>query len=358
MRILSGCELGHYGLGWYVFRAYVLHEQMLTCTKGIVLYSKVREKALERVLRDIKDNGHPLLASRKLSVGSKPEKMDCFHNGSDVLREVHEWHQLLRKSARKTDPLTEQVLDLIDRKMLLKKPHERIRSKDLCIELGQLVKSANKAAKDSAATDDQVKRQSIERMEAMLSVIDKEAEAIAAPVQLPPEPSCAFERGLPVNRGALKVQLQNATMKKTSHRFETIAATHHHDRGSTSPMPAIVASDTHGPQQVLQGVNTQPTDLSALSDRRLSHRKTNSASGASTAPPSRNGNDANPTHAYQNVIQARERMERKRKEKRTLGMITGKKRQKDDYLSKYFKKRDIVSTSQIPVQGCNMRSTC
>jgi hypothetical protein len=250
--------------------------------------------------------------------------------------------------------VTEQVLDLIDRKMLLTRPDKRIRSKELCLELEQLVKSATKSAKDWNTKEKQEKRQSIERMEDMLSVIDKEAEAAAGPDQVAPEPSCDFEPGLPVNRGALKVQLQNTITKKTSHRFETIASAQHHNLEPVTAMPTIASSDTDGPEQVLQGVSTRTTNSSAVKGRRRSQRQATALSRTSTGAPSRGTTDVGPMHACQNVIQARKQMERerKKKERKSLGLLPGKKRQKDDYLSKYFKDRDIVSHPRdIPYQG-------
>jgi hypothetical protein len=49
-----------------------------------------------------------------------------------------------------------------------------------------------------------------------------------------------------------------------------------------------------------------------------------------------------------NVIQAREEMERDKGVKNPFAILTGKRRNKDEYLSKYFKNRDIVS---IPLMG-------
>lgn len=138
------------------------------------MYSKVREKALGVILRDIQDNNHPILVSQKLSARFKPEKMDCFHDGSRLLREVHDWHQLLRSSVRRTDPLTEQVLDLIDHKVLIKEPEKRIRLPDLCADLEQLVMCAKKAARDREMAEGQEMRKSIERTMKLLKTIDKE----------------------------------------------------------------------------------------------------------------------------------------------------------------------------------------
>ena len=52
-----------------------------------------------------------------------------------VLEDVIGWHKMLRGSLRITDTITNRVLDLIDGKMLLEDPLERINSKSLCNEL-------------------------------------------------------------------------------------------------------------------------------------------------------------------------------------------------------------------------------
>ena len=60
---------------------------------------------------------------------------DYFHNGKRVLEDVTGWHKMLRGSLRITDTITNRVLDLVDEKMLLEDPLERINSKSLCNEL-------------------------------------------------------------------------------------------------------------------------------------------------------------------------------------------------------------------------------
>jgi hypothetical protein len=82
------------------------------------------------------------LARKKHSKGQKIPILisDAFHNGADVLKEVKEWHQCLRLHARASDKITPIILDVVDQKMLLAIPSERMNTIDLCDELDRLIK--------------------------------------------------------------------------------------------------------------------------------------------------------------------------------------------------------------------------
>lgn len=57
---------------------------------------------------------------------SVPDCDDAFHDGSDVLPAVLEWHDHLRNSARRADTLTWRVLDLVDKELLVANPEHRL----------------------------------------------------------------------------------------------------------------------------------------------------------------------------------------------------------------------------------------
>ena len=65
-------------------------------------------------------------------------KGDYFHNGFEVLEEVETWHDHLRRCLRKNDPITEVVLSLVEKHMLLTDPQTRISAKDLCDKLKKI----------------------------------------------------------------------------------------------------------------------------------------------------------------------------------------------------------------------------
>jgi serine/threonine protein kinase len=322
--------------------------------QGVCQYQHVREKALGSLLKTIKEDGHALLVSQGLKAGTKPEKLDCFHNGTNVLREITSWHTLLRSSARKTDPITEEVLNLIDQKMLLQDPKQRIESRLLCEELRRIVSSSKMHLRESIDAESPEAQDDRRRMEGLLGEIDKEA-ATQIVEDVPPEPTRPFAPGLPVDRDALKVQLEHVALKKTSHRFETIPGPRRTPiiPDTVDEKPTIVTSDTIGLKEVLhQSVTPPESAVISTADKRKSVRRSTfgqpsrTNTGTATLPYQKTGIEP-PAHAIQNVIQARESMDRDLKRKGTSlgGMLAKKKPRKDEYLSKHFKHRDIVSLS-------------
>ncbi|RKU47529.1 hypothetical protein DL546_005383 [Coniochaeta pulveracea] len=98
--------------------------------QGVLQYEQVRESAI-----------------RDLPGDRRPSSSAAFHNGTKVLPEVLEWHQLLRTCRRESDPITDKILDLIDDRMLLADPDERIPIKELCSKRDALVEEAERALK-------------------------------------------------------------------------------------------------------------------------------------------------------------------------------------------------------------------
>jgi hypothetical protein len=70
-----------------------------------------------------------------------PVDDDSFHDGKEVLAEVSQWHKVLRASLRKTDAITSQVLDVVDKMMLIGQEHKRARAKNVCTALERITKS-------------------------------------------------------------------------------------------------------------------------------------------------------------------------------------------------------------------------
>jgi hypothetical protein len=190
-------------------------------TDGVRQYERLRQMALGKLLKTIREDGHPLLVSQRLTAKAKPETLDCFHDGTNVLAEVADWHALLRDSARRLDPITRFVLDLVDDSMLLRDPKQRIRSKQLCEELKRIVSTSGKIVTDTMAAESPKDRTRREHMEKLLHEIDREAETRSIeedPAQTIRSPS----DGRLFDRDALEVKLDNVALKETSHRHETI----------------------------------------------------------------------------------------------------------------------------------------
>lgn len=70
---------------------------------------------------------------------SVPSCDDAFHDGRKVLPAVTEWHLYLRNSSRKSDTITDRILDLVDHHMLKPKPGQRLTLEKLCNELENIL---------------------------------------------------------------------------------------------------------------------------------------------------------------------------------------------------------------------------
>ena len=71
---------------------------------------------------------------------------DTFHDGTAVLETVTEWHDFLRRSRRPTDHFTTDVLDMVDKHMLVVPAEARWDANQVCTYLERLL------AEDTPAT--------------------------------------------------------------------------------------------------------------------------------------------------------------------------------------------------------------
>ncbi|EXJ80449.1 serine/threonine protein kinase [Capronia coronata CBS 617.96] len=101
--------------------------------QGILQYETLRKQAIAG-LRKQREHQPDAIA---------PTAHDAFHNGRDVLPEVIHWHDYLSTIARRSDSLSRKVLGLVDRKMLLGNPKDRISSTDLCKELNNMLEASD-----------------------------------------------------------------------------------------------------------------------------------------------------------------------------------------------------------------------
>jgi len=320
--------------------------------QGVVQYQLLREKVLGNLLKSIGQDDHPLLVSQRLTASAKPEKLDCFHNGTDVLSEVSDWHTFLRKSTRKADPITDEVLHLIDKEMLIQDPEKRRKSGDLCKDLERIVSSAKKVLRDAVAAESPEIQDRRSHFEGLLYDIDKEATVRIVDDVPPPEPTHPFTAGLPVDRVALKAQLEHVALKKTSHRYEAIPGPRSTSNVPETIMekPAIKTSDTMGTKEILYRSESLPeSSAMSMADKRKSFRRptlgqaSRTNTSATNQTTQRYSNEGS-THASQNAIQARESMDREKRKN-----MLSRRLRKDGYLSKFFKERDIVSFLRLAI---------
>lgn len=91
-------------------------------------FTRVREKAIQNVKIERPN------ALRSLKGG------DLFCDGTNVLDDVKAWHTALRVSVRQSDKITAQILNIVDKHMLLENPSERITCKQLHDMLSQVIR--------------------------------------------------------------------------------------------------------------------------------------------------------------------------------------------------------------------------
>jgi hypothetical protein len=91
---------------------------MVLGAEGLYQFTRIRQIAVSN-----------LLVQNEAPIG------DYFHDGTNVLPEVLQWHEYLRNHCRRSDPITSEVLHFVDQKMLRARGDERLDATELCNEL-------------------------------------------------------------------------------------------------------------------------------------------------------------------------------------------------------------------------------
>lgn len=110
--------------------------------QGILQFETLRKRAIA-ALRKRRSDGEQI---------SAPTADDAFHDGQGVLPDVFNWHNYLRRVMRKSDTISGLVLDLVDSRMLVGDPTERITSSELCRRLKKTLDLAEKDYRNSAGS--------------------------------------------------------------------------------------------------------------------------------------------------------------------------------------------------------------
>ncbi|OCT51221.1 hypothetical protein CLCR_07949 [Cladophialophora carrionii] len=113
-------------------------------TSGLEQFAELRRQAIKHVIDD-------RAFSEQLEISL--EAGDFFHDGQKVLEAVRHWHSFLRQGLRKSDKITEKVLELIENAMLVSEPAHRISAQKLCDELHMIKENAASLAVDAAVAD-------------------------------------------------------------------------------------------------------------------------------------------------------------------------------------------------------------
>jgi hypothetical protein len=267
------------------------------------------------------------LRERAIKENSK-EQGDYFHDGTDVLTDVRNWHDVLRSTLRKTDKITERVLDLIDGKMLLGSADERITAKDLCTQLTQIVGESEAEAREKVP-------ESI--MQALLEVDEAAPWRFTDSATADRRTFLRLPATLSDGRKALKSWLSDIRMMKTTHRSEYLKSA----LGSQSGERNV--DGPHADDNTKDGAS--PTGYVITPDVGLGITSTDSQH----PPPQRTNTQASQNHSghqraaskSQTVFQAREELEKRESWREKVKLWRGTP--KDEFLASHFHNRDIVS---------------
>ena len=252
------------------------------------------------------------------STGSK-EQGDQFHDGEKVLDAVKNWHNFLRGLIRNTDHITSQVLDIVDKYMLVKDPDERDKAEALCVRLQELLKTVKDKPQASVSNE----------------VIDsfKEANSQAPILRIPVE--ALLEKYLEKSQRPTGSEERKHRKSEIFELVTNITArpSRANKRGllerSQDRNPAIeTATKSSGESQPANTTGTKPIELPERPKRpsRLSIIR------KKLEKPS--------SHIRHDVFEAREALESE-----SLGRFpkVWKPKRADDALSDHYNERDIVS---------------
>ncbi|KAL8690381.1 MAG: hypothetical protein Q9218_004160 [Villophora microphyllina] len=280
---------------------------------GVLQFNEMRKMTIQRLHR----------SRQGLRVGDEDPEGDQFHDGYQLLGIVSEWHRYLRGRIRKCDAFSIQVLDLIDRKMLITTPESRIKADDLCSQLDKIIVKGSKESNDGVPLE-----------------IQKNLKEIDAAVADRLEGMRRSKGGDPGTVNGTTGEGRRSTaidlMLKTTHRQSILPP----DQGQTQ----------HTRQSSGRVLDTQ-MDASLESLPHTSQRSSiirkqgRSETGLSRGTPTRTRpSKMSSRHPPQDVFQAREAVTDRNKGNHKLRSLFTKHYQskKDEVLTNYFDQRDIV----------------
>ncbi|KAI9767404.1 MAG: hypothetical protein M1839_004508 [Geoglossum umbratile] len=280
---------------------------------GIPQFHKMRQNAIDKLVAEQNPGSSTRNGVPSLIPG------DYFHDGEKVLADVLEWHKFLRNGLRKTDTITDRVLNLIEGKMLLV-GEKRVSAENLCNDLGTILAQSRSESRIPTPPETII--------EALLEV-DNEAPPNLTQPSLEAVPGMGQ---LSSDRKTLKSRLL-VSLKKTTHRTQYLKSALHSAQTARPQAYSVMGKGAPGQRRHDSGISFSPLHASAQLPNPDSDR------GMSVAPPTptlaKTKSEMFVADTYQNVFQAREAIE-----KREKGNFLRQTR-KDKLLSEHFKDRDI-----------------
>ncbi|KAI0023755.1 hypothetical protein F4780DRAFT_776381 [Xylariomycetidae sp. FL0641] len=318
-------------------------------------------------------------AIKKLGAGSQQEHQswegtcdDAFHDGVDVLEDVKEWHQFLRRQIRRSDLVSDRIMDLIEEGMLVADPSQRLSSKALC---GRLQIILQKATEDLTRSEaDRGYGPIAGNVLECLLALDENAPATAEDREQVEEAQRSRRTPQDDSKQAAKsVRLANFIPSKVAHRRVLGPAKSQRSFKSTVYPPSLSTSDLIAPETIYEEPQEAPKMSTSLQGHNYTFHATGSTPTANLSPsksPSQSQSPispkseekfflsmespAGPSRASQrtsmqdlspttptNAPRAADNRPFLRKLSSRLSPRSSKL-QKNDYLSKFIKDRDIT----------------
>lgn len=303
--------------------------------QGIRQYRDIRKVAIRQIAREQKQPQASKTNSPGLSRG------DYFHDRTDVLPAVKEWHNVLRDSIRPTDTVTGRVLDLVDQKMLLGDAGQRIKADQICEELKSILSSARRERRVVVHESiEELLRQVDDAAPAPSKTRDSTAAAgnstLPPPGSIPEVPkTIAQER---------KSKFLGPPLQKTTHRSQVL-------RSVTTPQEPQHVSVVVDPPTTQQPTSiVQPAEkFEALDEPQGSPLHPTESPESYPYHESHNPYENNRHHPYPVLVRPRLQLPRRsttscRKNAFQIREECDRRgRQKDKELSRHYGNRDIVS---------------
>ncbi|KAK5062484.1 hypothetical protein LTR84_004556 [Exophiala bonariae] len=304
--------------------------------QGILVYEKLREIAIKASLAAPRgeQSHHPQYRRHDKT---RPEA-DYFHDGSDVLGAIDQWHTAVRQYVPSSDTITPKVLDLVSKRMLLGNPENRISAADLCDQLSLIIGScleedefiafpnAQKALKEVQTQNEKLQSQGIPRPSS------QETGSIQG------RAARDYRKSYNVHMARIRSEYAGGASVAPVWPSTSLSHSRAHDFRA-GPTPSLL-----GPAPPSTGLLSSVSSISQLGasayqqDMNLRERPISAHIGRTLTTRQ---------HIPQDVFQARQELEdqvaeEKRNFTARLSRMVTTNRKKDPFLAEFFEHRDII----------------
>jgi hypothetical protein len=298
---------------------------------GIRQFSRFRDSATRKIVDQRK-------VQATAGEETKFVRGDFFHDGTDVLTDIRDWHNFLRRYLRQTDTITSQVLDLVENQMLKGAAEERIEAKALCTRLQDILTRYQKP--------EQPRQKLLGSIMQVLLQVDEEAPT--RPGASRQQPAGHLVPLTSQGRRASKSHQLDPPLMKTTHRSEYLKSALRTEGIALEVDAFRNESNTDQPPtwrafEQSQGLQAPFDALSLGAPQRKdwtgsAHHRTNTVTLNRSVTGITAFGQAPGQRRYQDVFQTRDEIQKNKS--RILG-----KTKKDEFLKGYFTNRDIVGSS-------------